>query len=153
MCGKWTLDQLELHCDALPDGPNIDAAVLESLPEKLRTVQPGFGATGGLHAAGLFDVAGELLAAREDVGRHNAVDKVIGALLRRGGPRMGLMAVSSRAGYELVQKCAVGGIPVLLAVGAASTLAIAAAERMNITLIGFARPGRMTVYSSIARVS
>ncbi len=155
VCGKTHLDAVLRRLDPLPpDALCVPAAVLLGLPETLRTAQPGFTACGGLHAAGLFTPAGELLAAFEDVGRHNAVDKLIGAALLRGEPTAGrLLCVSGRAGFELVQKAAVAGVPVFAAVGAASSLAVELAGRVGMTLAGFVRGGRATVYTGAGRLS
>jgi FdhD protein len=154
VCGKTHLDAVLRRLDPLPaDDLRIPAAVLLSLPGALRAAQPGFAACGGLHAAGLFTPSGELLAAFEDVGRHNAVDKLIGWALLRGEPTAGrLLGVSGRAGFELVQKAAVAGVPVFAAVGAASSLAVELAGRVGMTLAGFVRDGRATVYTGGQRI-
>ena len=126
--------------------------VLASLPERLR--QPAFELTGGLHATGLFDEAGELLCVREDVGRHNAMDKVVGWALGRGAvPLRGcVLCVSGRLSFELVQKAAVAGAPILVGVGAPSSLAIELSEELGLTLCGFARGGTLNVYCGSERV-
>ena len=155
VCGKTHLDAVLRRLDPLPaDGLVIPAAVLLALPEALRAAQPGFAACGGLHAAGLFDPTGNLLAAFEDVGRHNAVDKLVGSAALRGEPTAGrLLCVSGRAGFELVQKAAVAGVPVMAAVGAPSSLAVELAGRVGMTLAGFVRGGRATLYSGAERVT
>ena len=130
-----------MHSAPLPAGPQISRPLLAALPDRLE--QPGFERTGGLHATGLFDRAGELLIAREDVGRHNAMDKVIGRALLDGLVPLGerILCVSGRLSFELVQKAAVAGAPILVGVGAPSSLAISLAEDRGLTLCGFARRG------------
>lgn len=149
VCGKASLDAVEAHgCERLPAGPAVDGSLLRELPDRLRAAQAVFEKTGGLHAAGLFDAAGEPLIVREDVGRHNAVDKTLGrALLDRRLPaRDGILVVSGRASFELVQKAVVAGVPVMVAVGAPSSLAVDLAERFGMTLVGFAREGGFNIY-------
>jgi FdhD protein len=126
----------------------LDAALLCELPARLRLAQHAFARTGGLHAAGLFDAAGEVVVVREDVGRHNALDKVLGDRLRAGHLHLeeSVLVVSGRASYELVQKAAVARIPVMLAVGAPSSLAIRVAEAADMTLLGFVRAEGFNVY-------
>jgi FdhD protein len=152
VCGKGALEEVAVASEPLPDGPRVARSLLADLPERLR--QPGFERTGGLHATGLFDPAGELLLAREDVGRHNAMDKVVGAALLAGWLPLGerLLCVSGRLSFELVQKAAVAGCPVLVGVGAPSSLAIELAADRGITLGGFARRGGVNVYSDRGRV-
>jgi FdhD protein len=132
----------------------VAAALVASLPDRLRASQPAFAATGGLHATGLFDDGGELLCLREDVGRHNAMDKVIG--WAHGAGRLPLadaiLCVSGRLSFELVQKAAIAGCPLLVAVGAPSSLAVDLARDRGVTLCGFVRDGRVTVYSEPDRV-
>jgi FdhD protein len=154
ICGKASLDQVEVAAAPLSEGPRVAASVIASLPERLRANQQAFDATGGLHAAGLFSADGELVRVREDIGRHNAVDKVIGAALLGGElPLAGrIMAVSGRAGFEIVQKAAVAGVPVMCAVSAPSSLAVDAARRLGMTLCGFVRGGRFNVYAHTERV-
>ena len=152
VCGKGALEEIAVHAPPLSPGPTVSRALLASLPDRLR--QPAFEATGGLHATGLFDVDGTLVAVREDVGRHNAMDKVIGrALLDDHVPlHGGLLCVSCRLSFELVQKAAVAGAPVLVGVGAPTSLAVRAAADRGMTLCGFARGGRVNVYSGSERV-
>ncbi len=153
VCGKGALEEVAVASAPLPSGPRVERALLADLPERLR--QPGFERTGGLHATGLFDAAGELLAAREDVGRHNAMDKVIGAALLAGSLPLHerLLCVSGRLSFELVQKAAVAGCPVLVGVGAPSSLAIELAAERGMTLAGFARRGRLNLYTGVNRVA
>lgn len=156
VCGKTALDAIEADCVAsLPDGPTLSANVIHGLTAKLRAAQPAFDATGGLHAVGLFDAYGELMLLREDVGRHNALDKVIGNefLSGRFPLRERILFASSRASFELVQKAAIAGVPVFAAVGAPSSLAVLLAERFGMTLLGFVRDGRFNVYAGRERVS
>lgn len=154
VCGKGALEEVAVHSTPLDpeDGPVVARALLAALPERLR--QPGFDATGGLHATGLFAPDGTLLHAREDVGRHNAMDKVIGRALLDGElPLAGrILCVSGRLSFELVQKAAVAGAPVLVGVGAPSSLAVALARDRGLTLAGFARGDRVNVYAGAARV-
>ena len=153
VCGKGALEEVAVHADPLPDGLEIDRALLASLPDRLR--QPGFERTGGLHATGLFRPDGDLLVVREDVGRHNAMDKVVGRrLLDAGLPLHGLvLCVSGRLSFELVQKACVAGAPVLVGVGAPTSLAVRLAADRGLTLAGFARGGRVNVYTREDRVS
>jgi FdhD protein len=141
-----------VHSDPVPPGPEIARPLLARLPDLLE--QPTFEHTGGLHATGLFEPSGELLIAREDVGRHNAMDKVIGRALLEGlVPLSGrVLCVSGRLSFELVQKAAVAGAPLLVGVGAPSSLAISLAEDRGMTLCGFARRGRVNVYTHPERV-
>ncbi|HEV7529737.1 MAG TPA: formate dehydrogenase accessory sulfurtransferase FdhD [Solirubrobacteraceae bacterium] len=153
VCGKGAIEEVAVHCDPLSSGPRVSRALLADLPDRL--VQPGFARTGALHATGLFDAAGELLCMREDVGRHNAMDKVVGwALRQRGMPlNQALLCVSGRLSFELVQKAAVAGAPVLVGVGAPTSLAVELAQERGLTLCGFARRGRINVYAGSQRVS
>jgi FdhD protein len=154
ICGKATLDEIEVRCAPIPAGPVVEPAVLVSLPDAMRDAQAVFEATGGLHAAGLFDAGAHLLALREDVGRHNALDKLIGSqALADGLPLHGrIVMVSGRASFELVQKAAVAGAAILAAVSAPSDLAVEAAERLGLTLVGFLRGDAFNVYAHPERV-
>jgi FdhD protein len=155
VCGKTSLEALKVRGVPPPaEGPRIDAEMLYSLPDKLRAAQATFAATGGLHAAGLFTAAGEPLLVREDVGRHNAVDKVVGQELLddRLPLRDRVLVVSGRAGFEVVQKALVAGIAVLCAVSAPSSLAVALAEEFGMTLVGFLRGRRCNVYAGADRL-
>jgi FdhD protein len=155
VCGKAALDDVAVRCERVADGPEVPLEVLVSLPDRLRGAQTVFDRTGGLHAAGLFTPAGELVSLREDVGRHNAVDKVIGEQLLAGRlPLSGIvLQVSGRVSFELVQKAAVAGIPVISAVGAPSSLAVEAGERFGMTVVGFVRDGGCNVYTRPDRVA
>ena len=155
LCGKASLDALPLVSHVrLPDGFVVPASAIHDLPSRLRGAQTAFDRTGGLHAAALFDRDGHLLDVYEDVGRHNAVDKLIGAqFLARAVPLSDrLIFVSGRAGYELVQKSLAAGIPMLAAVGAPSSLAVDLARDANMTLVGFVRDRRLNVYSGVQRI-
>jgi FdhD protein len=155
LCGKSGLEALLMtRTPELGAGPRVDPQLLPTLPRTLRKAQGIFQRTGGLHAAGLFDAHGQLLAVREDVGRHNAFDKVIGwAFLEDRLPlRESLMMVSGRASYELVQKALMAEIPILCAVSAPSSAAVAAARRYDLTLVGFLREDRFNIYSGAHRL-
>ncbi len=154
ICGKASLEHVEVRCDALASGPVVPGSVIGELPEALRRGQRVFEQTGGLHASGLFDRQGTLLLLREDVGRHNAVDKVVGAALLAGALPMSdrVLQVSGRLSFEIVQKAAVAGVAVVCAVSAPSSLAVQAAERLGMTLVGFVREGGFNVYSHSERV-
>jgi FdhD protein len=154
LCGKASLDQVETYADPVAPGPVVTSELLARLPVTLRGEQAVFDATGGLHAAALFDPDGSLLVLREDVGRHNALDKVIGhAVLERNLPLSGtVLLVSGRISFEIVQKAAVAGIPILCAVSAPSSLAVDAARRFNQTVVGFLREQRCNVYCGTERV-
>jgi len=153
VCGKGALEEVAVHAPELAVGPRVARALLAGLPDRLE--QPEFARTGGLHATGLFDAGGALLAVREDVGRHNAMDKVIGRSLLDGTLpfRDRVLCVSGRLSFELVQKAAVAGAPILVGVGAPTSLAVALAADRGLTLCGFARGGRLNVYADRARVA
>ena len=154
VCGKGAIEEVTVHSERLGAWPlePLDRELLADLPDRL--VQPGFARTGGLHATGLFDAAGQLVCVREDVGRHNAMDKVIGWALSAGLLPLSeqLLCVSGRLSFELVQKAAVAGAPVLVGVGAPTSLAVELAEDRNLTLCGFARHGRINVYTGEHRL-
>ena len=155
ICGKASLDEIAVRCDPIPAGaPTVERSVILGLPSTLRAAQRVFEATGGLHAAGLFEPDGRLVAVREDVGRHNALDKLVGwAVLADHMPLNGLvLLVSGRVSFEIIQKAAVAGIPVVCAVSAPSDLAVEAAERLGQTLIGFLRGDGFNVYSGAERL-
>ena len=155
ICGKAALDDIEVRCAPVAEGPEVRAEVLVSLPERLRSRQRVFDRTGGLHAAALCTPDGDVVSLREDVGRHNAVDKVIGEqVLGRRVPLAGhVLQVSGRASFEIVQKAAVAGIPIVSAVSAPSSLAVEAGERFGMTIVGFVRDGRCNVYTGAQRVA
>jgi FdhD protein len=156
VCGKGALEEVAVHSERLatdPARPVIPRALAGKLPARL--AQPTFDRTGGTHATGLFTAQGEPLVAREDVGRHNAMDKVIGWALGAGELPLTerVLCVSGRLSFELVQKAAVAGAPLLIGVGAPSSLAVSLAEDRGLTLCGFARPGRLNVYTWPARIA
>ena len=154
VCGATTVEALALDFPPPAPGPVLGPDLVAVLPDRLGEAQELFARTGGLHAAGAFDQDGKLLVLREDIGRHNAVDKVVGRLLLDGRlPAAGcVLVVSGRAGYELVQKALAAGFPMMAAVGAPSSLAVATARRFGMTLVGFVRASRMNVYSGPERV-
>jgi FdhD protein len=154
ICGKASLDQVQVRCAPIPDGPLVAPGTLLALPDRLREGQAVFGYTGGLHASGLFTPGGALVAVREDVGRHNALDKLVGSRLLAGELPLHdrILLVSGRVSFELVQKAAVAGIPVLAAVSAPSDLAVEAASRLGVTLVGFLRGDGFNVYARQDRV-
>jgi len=154
VCGKAALEDVEVRCSPVGPGPEVSLGVLLSLPDRLRSAQKMFERTGGLHAAGLFTPEGEPHTVHEDVGRHNAVDKVIGERYLADDVPISerILQVSGRASFEIVQKAAVAGIPIVSAVSAPSSLAVEAAERFGMTLVGFVRDGRGNVYSHPDRV-
>jgi FdhD protein len=154
VCGKGALEAVAVEAARVESKLAIPAALIAVLPDRLRAAQPAFDATGGIHATGMFDEHGDLLCLREDVGRHNALDKVIGwAFRERLLPlERSLLCVSGRLSFELVQKAAVAGCPMLVAVGAPSSLAIELARDRGVTLCGFVRGGRLNVYTEPWRV-
>ena len=154
VCGKGALEAVAVEAPRVESELHVAAELVASLPERLRAEQAAFEATGGLHATGLFDADGELLALREDVGRHNALDKVIGRAFLDGRLPLAdaILCVSGRLSFELVQKAAVAGCPLLVAVGAPSSLAVELARDRGITLCGFVRNGRINVYTEPWRI-
>jgi FdhD protein len=146
VCGRVAIADLELRAKEVTRDTAIEHAVVARLPETLRAAQSVFASTGGLHAAGLFTVAGELVAAREDVGRHNAVDKLVGHALV-AGITPDVLVLSGRAGYELVQKAVMFDVPIVCSVSAPSSLAVELAERFNVALVGFVRGNRANIYA------
>lgn len=154
LCGKSAVEALLARHAPLADGPALAAAMLERIPDLLVASQPVFAATGGLHAAALLDRHGTVLAAREDIGRHNAVDKVLGWRLRAGGAgdAAGVLVVSGRASFEIVQKALAAGLPAIAAISAPSSLAVTLARDANMTLVGFARDGGYNVYAGGTRL-
>ena len=154
ICGKAALDEVEVRCAPVGAGPRVAASALRALPERLAAHQQVFDQTGGLHAAARFTSDGELIAVREDVGRHNALDKVIGHALLGGELPLSdqVLLVSGRLSFELVQKAAIAGIPMLCAVSAPSSLAVAAAERFGQTVVCFLRGTRFNVYTHPDRI-
>jgi len=155
VCGKAALDTIHaVTAGRVPDGPIVTADVIAALPDRLRDKQRLFDSTGGLHAAGLSDADGNLLLVREDVGRHNALDKVVGALyMQRALPASGcVLVVSGRASFEIMQKAATAGIPIVAAVGAPSSLAVEVARSFGMTLAGFVRGGTFNIYAGKERI-
>lgn len=155
VCGKASLEQLEIRgCPVVPPGPQVSARTITSLPDKLRESQGLFDATGGLHAAALFSADGDLIALREDVGRHNATDKLIGWAMLEG--RLPLhdhvVMVSGRSSFEILQKSVTAGAPIVCAVSAPSSLAVDVARQFDVTLVGFLRNNRFNVYNGAERV-
>jgi FdhD protein len=155
VCGKGALEAVAVEAPPVESGLRVPAGLVSELPERLREAQPTFAATGGLHATGLFEADGALVCVREDVGRHNAMDKVIGRAFLDGLLPLAdrLLCVSGRLSFELVQKAAVAGCPIVVAVGAPSTLAVELARDRGITLCGFVRGGRLNVYSEPRRIA
>jgi FdhD protein len=153
VCGKGAIEEIAVHSPALAPGPVVGRSLLAGLPERL--AQPAFELTGGLHATGVFGANGETLCVREDVGRHNAMDKAVGWALIDGQVPLAeaILCVSGRLSFELVQKAAVAGCPILVGVGAPSSLAIELARERGMTLGGFAREGRINIYAGSDRVS
>ena len=154
VCGKAALEDVEVRCDPVGPGPQVPLDVLLGLPDRLRAEQKVFARTGGLHAAGLFTPQGDPVTVREDVGRHNAVDKVIGERYLVGEVPLAdlVLQISGRVSFEIVQKAAVAGIPIVSAVSAPSSLAVEAAESLGLTVVGFVRDGRCNVYSHPERI-
>jgi len=151
VCGKASIDALRVKTSRLDDDVRADVPTIVTLPETLRAQQSAFDATGAIHGAAAFLRDGALLRVREDVGRHNAVDKVIGSLFLDGTPA-DILVVSGRTSFEIVQKCVVARIPILAAVGAPSSLAIELAHELGLTLLGFVRDGRCNVYAGAQRL-
>lgn len=158
VCGKESIDAVKMECSVYPKKPvQVTPSVILTLPHTLRKQQNIFASTGGIHAAALFDTRGNFLLLREDVGRHNALDKLIGAILftsmpNRIDPTDCVLLLSGRASFELIQKSAMAGIPIVCAVGAPSSLAVEMANSFGITLIGFLRDERFNVYSGNERM-
>jgi FdhD protein len=154
ICGKASIDEIAVRSAPIPAGPVVSRRFVLALPELLRAAQRAFDETGGLHASALFSPRGELVVIREDVGRHNALDKVIGSQVLAGALPLHqrILMVSGRVSFEIVQKAAVAGIPIVCAVSAPSDLAIETAERLGVTLIGFLRGDGFNVYSHDARI-
>lgn len=155
MCGKATIESIQQEFPPVSDGPTLSVALLARLPMLLQAAQRTFLATGGLHAAGLFNPDGQLLVSREDVGRHNAVDKVVGWACLAGllPLRTGILLVSGRASFEIMQKALAAGIPLVAAVSAPSSLAVDFAKANNQTLVGFLRNDRFNIYSHPERIA
>jgi FdhD protein len=155
LCGRRTIESLQTRASAVRGAWTVSAEVIASLPERLRSAQAVFDSTGGLHAAGLFDRSGRLQVSAEDVGRHNAVDKIVGRTLLAGQHPLdeSILFVSGRTSFELVQKTLLAGVPLIAAVSAPSSLAIDLAKQSNITLCGFVRGGKFNIYSHQSRVS
>ncbi len=153
VCGKASIDAVRITARPLPEGPSIAAAVLSSLPGRMGEAQDAFRRTGGIHAAAAFTPNGELLSIAEDIGRHNAVDKLVGRLAGNRWPIGDLvMAVSGRVGYEIAQKAAVAGIPVVAGISAASSLSAELGEELGVTIVGFVRHGGFVIYSHPERI-
>jgi FdhD protein len=154
VCGKSSIADLAIRSPPIASELAVQAALVELLPERLRAAQPAFAETGGLHGAALFDAAGAFLAAREDIGRHNAVDKLIGWAVRGGRLPLSraILAVSGRLGFEIAQKAIVAGVPIVVSVGAASSIAVALAERYRLTLATFVKPGSLNLFGETRRI-
>lgn len=154
VCGKTSIDAVKVNCEAISDSFKISSEMIHTFPDKQRKAQQVFEHTGGLHASALFDAGGNLILLREDVGRHNALDKIVGAMLFKNEIPLSnyILLVSGRASFELVQKAAVAGIPVLAAVGAPSSLAVQLAKDVNMTLLGFVRDQRFNIYSGSEKI-
>ncbi|MDQ3493618.1 MAG: formate dehydrogenase accessory sulfurtransferase FdhD [Chloroflexota bacterium] len=154
ICGKASVDDVVLRCEPLPDGPTVRGATLLSMPGEMRRAQDVFASTGGLHAAALFSPEGQLRALREDVGRHNALDKLIGTMALAGELPLhdSALLVSGRISFEIVQKAAMAGLAVLAAVSAPTDLAVSTADRLGMTLVGFLRGERFNIYAGRERI-
>jgi FdhD protein len=155
ICGKASIDDVAVRCEPLPKGlPVVARSVILGLPDALRAAQAAFERTGGLHAAGLFETDGRLVSIREDVGRHNALDKVIGSRVQANELPLWdrILMVSGRVSFEIVQKAAVAGIPIICAVSAPSDLAVRLADRLGVTLVGFLRGDGFNVYTHDNRI-
>ena len=154
ICGKASIDEVAQRAEPLPEGPVVSRPVILALPDLLRAAQRAFDETGGLHAAGLFTARGELIVLREDVGRHNALDKLVGSQVFADAMPLHdrLLMVSGRVSFEIVQKAAVAGIPIVCAISAPSDLAIETAQRLGVTLVGFLRGDGFNVYAHDARI-
>jgi FdhD protein len=154
ICGKASLDEVAIRSDPIPPGPVVPRSVVLAMPDLLRAAQRAFDETGGLHAAGLFSPSGELIAIREDVGRHNALDKLVGSqVIAKAMPLNNrILMVSGRVSFEIIQKAAVAGVPIVCAVSAPSDLAIEAADRLGVTLVGFLRDDGFNVYAHDERI-
>jgi len=155
ICGKASLEQIAVHCSPVAPGPVVARSVLIDLPTTLRRAQQIFEQTGGLHAAGLFDVTGRLLLLREDVGRHNAVDKLVGQMVLSGGVPLAeqLLLVSGRTSFEIMQKAAMAQVPIVCGVSAPSSLAVEVAQQFGMTLVGFLRHQGCNVYTHTERIA
>lgn len=153
VCGKASIDAVRITSPPLPHGPVVERQVVLELPERMQAAQPSFALTGGLHAAAAFTAEGELVALREDIGRHNAVDKLVGALAREAWP-LGemILMVSGRISFEIVQKAAVAGISFVCGVSAASSLAVDLAQELGVTVVGFLRGEECNVYAGEGRL-
>ena len=155
ICGKASLEQIAVHCAPVAPGPVLAHSVLVGLSATLRQAQPVFEQTGGLHASGLFDVTGQLLSLREDVGRHNAVDKLVGQMVLAGEMPLAerILLVSGRTSFEIMQKAAMARVPIVCAVSAPSSLAVEVARRFSMTLVGFLRDHSFNVYTHPERIA
>jgi FdhD protein len=154
ICGKASLEQIAVHCPPVAPGPVVPCSVLVDLPTALRSAQPIFEQTGGLHAAGLFDVTGRLMLLREDVGRHNAVDKLVGQMVLTGAMPLAaqLLLVSGRTSFEIMQKAAMAQVPIVCGVSAPSSLAVEVAQQFGMTLVGFLRQQGCNIYTHPERI-
>jgi FdhD protein len=154
VCGKASLEQIQVSCAAVGPGPEVSASIISGLPDTIRKTQRIFEKTGGLHAAGLFDPEGALISVREDVGRHNAVDKLVGEAMLGGNLPLSerILMVSGRVSFEIVQKAAMAGVPIICAVSAPSSLAVESARELGLTVVGFVRGTSFNVYTGPERV-